>query len=69
MASVFWDAEGIFFIDYFEKGKTLTREYYSNLLTRLDETILEKSPCFPKEIITFLQYYSPAHKVFCQWEN
>jgi len=69
MASVFWDAEGILFIDYFEKGKILTREYYSNLLTRLDETILEKSPCFPKEIITFHQYYSPAHKVFCQWEN
>jgi hypothetical protein len=24
MASVFWDAEGILFIDYFEKGKTIT---------------------------------------------
>jgi histone-lysine N-methyltransferase SETMAR len=33
MASVFWDAEGILFIDYLEKGKTITREYYSNLLT------------------------------------
>jgi hypothetical protein len=32
---VFWDAEGILFIDYLEKGKTITREYYSNLLTRL----------------------------------
>jgi hypothetical protein len=30
MASVFWDAEGILFIDYLEKGKTITREYYSN---------------------------------------
>jgi hypothetical protein len=27
MASVFWDAEGILFIDYVEKGKTITREY------------------------------------------
>ena len=35
MASVFWDAEGILFIDYLEKGKTITGEYYSNLLTRL----------------------------------
>jgi histone-lysine N-methyltransferase SETMAR len=32
-ASVFWDAEGILFIDYLEKGKAITREYYSNLLT------------------------------------
>jgi len=39
MASVFWDAEGILFIDYLEKGKTITREYYSNLLTRLDKKI------------------------------
>jgi hypothetical protein len=35
--SVFWDAEGILFIVYLEKGKTITGEYYSNLLTRLDE--------------------------------
>jgi hypothetical protein len=37
MASVFWDAEGILFIDYLEKGKTITGEYCSNFLTRLDE--------------------------------
>jgi hypothetical protein len=34
---VFWDAEGILFIDYLEKHKTITREYYSNLLTGLYE--------------------------------
>jgi len=44
MASVFWDAEGILFIDYLENGKTITGEYYSNLLTRLDKKIREKSP-------------------------
>jgi len=27
MALVFWDAEGILFIDYLEKGKTITGEY------------------------------------------
>jgi hypothetical protein len=32
MASVLRDAEGILFIDYLEKGKTITGEYYSNLL-------------------------------------
>jgi hypothetical protein len=39
MASVFWDAEGILLIDYLEKGKTITGEYYSNLLTKLVEKI------------------------------
>jgi hypothetical protein len=39
MASVFWDAEGILFIDYLQKGKTITGKYYSNLLTRLDKKI------------------------------
>jgi histone-lysine N-methyltransferase SETMAR len=39
MVSVFWDADGILFTDYLEKGKTITGEYYSNLLTRLDEKI------------------------------
>jgi hypothetical protein len=29
MASVFWDVEGILFIDYVEKGKTITKKYYS----------------------------------------
>jgi histone-lysine N-methyltransferase SETMAR len=49
MASVFWDAEGILFIDYLEKGKTITGEYYSNLLTRLDEKICEKRPGLQKK--------------------
>ena len=43
MTSVFWDAEGILFIDYLEKGKTITGEYYSNLLTRLDEKNRKKN--------------------------
>jgi histone-lysine N-methyltransferase SETMAR len=37
MALVFWGAEGILFIDYLEKGKTITGKYYSILLTKLDE--------------------------------
>jgi hypothetical protein len=38
-----------FFIDYLEKGKTITGEYYSNLLTRLDEKIHEKRPGLQKK--------------------
>jgi hypothetical protein len=48
MASVFWNAEGILFIDYLEKGKTITGEFYSNLLTRLDEKFVRKTR-FAKE--------------------
>jgi histone-lysine N-methyltransferase SETMAR len=64
MASVFWDAEGILFIDYLEKGKTITGEYYSSLLTklRLHEKIREKRPGFKKKIIIFHQDNAPAHK-------
>ncbi|GBP00756.1 Histone-lysine N-methyltransferase SETMAR [Eumeta japonica] len=34
MATVFWDARGVIHIDYLEKGKTITGEYYSKLLDR-----------------------------------
>jgi hypothetical protein len=53
MAWVFWDAEGILFIDYLEKGKTVTVECYSKLLTRLDEKIHEKRPGMQKKKIIF----------------
>jgi len=49
MASVFWDAEGILFIDYLEKGKTITGEYYSNLLIRLGKKFHEKRPSLQKK--------------------
>jgi len=62
MASVFWDAEGILFIDYLENGKTITGEYYSNLLTRLDEKICEKRPGLQKKKIIFHRDNALAHK-------
>jgi len=61
MASVFWDAEGILFIEYLETAKT-TGEYYSNLLTRLDEENREKRPGLQKKKIIFHQDSPPAHK-------
>jgi len=69
MASVFWDAEGILFIDYLEKGKTITGEYYSNLLTRLDEKNCERRPGLQKKISSFIRTMHPPTKVFWQWEN
>ena len=61
MASVFWNAEGILFIDYLEKGET-TGEYYSNLLNRLDEKIREKRPGLQKKKIIFHHDNAPVHK-------
>jgi histone-lysine N-methyltransferase SETMAR len=61
MALVFWDAEGILFTDCFEKGKTITGKYYSNLLTRLGKKNHEKRPGLQKKII-FHQDNAPAHK-------
>jgi histone-lysine N-methyltransferase SETMAR len=62
MALVFWDAEGILFINYLEKGKTITGEYYSSILTRLDEKICEKRSGLQKKKIIFHQDNEPAHK-------
>jgi len=62
MASVFWDAEGILFINYLENGKTITGEYYFNLLTRLDEKIREERLGLQKKKIIFHQDDAPAHK-------
>jgi hypothetical protein len=66
MASVFWDAEGILFIDYLEKGKTITGEYYSNLLTGLDKKKLVRKDPVCKRKISFIRIMHPPTKVFWQ---
>ena len=53
MASVFWDAHGIIFIDYLEKGKTITGEYYATLLDKLNQEIKEKRPHLKKKKLLF----------------
>ena len=42
MASAFWDAKGIVFIDYFQKGETINGEYYAKLLRELGQSIKSK---------------------------
>jgi len=64
MTSVFWNAEGILFIDCLEKGKTITGEYYSNLLNRLDEKIHDKRPSLQKKISSSISTMQPPTKVF-----
>ena len=40
--SVFLELQGIFFIDYLEKGRTINSKYYIALLVHLNEEITEK---------------------------
>lgn len=56
MATVFWDSDGVFLVDYFEKGKTIIGEDYANLLNELKKNanidelrfeLLRHSPYFP----------------------
>ena len=49
MASVFWDAHGILFIDYLEKGKIINSDYYMALLDRLSPGIKKKRPHVKKK--------------------
>jgi len=57
------------FVDYLEKGKTITGEYYSYLLTRLDEKIREKRPGLQNKKSSFIRTMHLPTKVFWQWEN
>jgi hypothetical protein len=71
MTSVFWDAESILFIYYLEKGKTITAEYYTNLLTRLHKKkIHEKRPGLQtKKKSSFIRTMHLPTKVLWQWGN
>lgn len=61
MATVFWDTQGIIFIDYLGKGKTITGEYYTSLLERLNEEIKTKRPRLKHKKILFHQDNAPVH--------
>lgn len=61
MASVFWDSQGVIFIDYLEKGKTITGQYYADLLTRLDTELKAKRPRLAKKKVLYHQDNAPVH--------
>lgn len=44
MVSVFWDAHGIIFIDYPQKGQITNSDYYIAVLERLNDEIAKKRP-------------------------
>lgn len=61
LASVFWNAKGILFVDYLQTGKTINSDYYCNLLDQLDAKNREKRPGLQKKKIIFHQDNAPAH--------
>lgn len=62
MASVFWDAHGIIFIDYLPKGQKINSDYYIALLERLKDEIGKKRPHMARKKVLFHQDNAPCHK-------
>ena len=54
MASVFWDAHGVIFIDYLQKGRAITEAYYGALLDQLVHEIRKKRSHLKEEKNPFL---------------
>lgn len=42
MTSVFWDVQGVLFVEYLQTGKTINSEYLMQLLVHLKNEIYEK---------------------------
>ncbi|KMQ88717.1 mariner transposase [Lasius niger] len=53
MATVFWDSQGIIFTDYLEMGRTITGQYYADLLGRFDAELMKKRPYLAKKKCSF----------------
>ena len=63
MASfLFWDAQGIFFVNYLEHGKIMNNNYYNRLLGHLKAEITKKGPHLVKKKILLHQDNPPCHK-------
>ena len=62
MASVFWDAHRVLFIDYLEKCKTINSERYIGQLMRWKNEIGEKRLQMKKKKVLFHQDNAPCHK-------
>ena len=55
--TVFWDSQGVIYIDYLENGKTVTELYYAELLGLLQK----KRPHLVKKKTLFHHDNAPAH--------
>ena len=64
LASVFWDAQGILFIDYLDKERTINSKYYIALLVHLNEEIAKKQPHMKKKCS-----FTKCHKSIAMMAN
>ena len=62
MALVFWDAHGVLFMKYLEKGKTINSKRYIGQLMRLKNKIGEKRLQMKKKKVLFHQDNAPCQK-------
>ncbi|KAL0822131.1 hypothetical protein ABMA28_004265 [Loxostege sticticalis] len=62
MASVFWDSDGILFIDYVPKGQTITGPYYASLIPKVREVIKKTRRGKLSSGVLFLHDNAPAHR-------
>ena len=63
LASIFWDQDGILFIDYLPKGQTINAEYYSPLLVQLQDSLKEKHRRGKvTKGVVFLHENAPSHR-------
>ena len=61
MAIVFLDSRGIIFTDYLEKRRTITGQYYVDLLDRFDAELKKKWPHLAKKKVLFHHDNAPDH--------
>ena len=62
LASVFWDAQSILYIDYLDNGRTINSEQYIALVVHLKEEIAKKWPQMKMKKVLFHQDNAPYQK-------
>ena len=62
LASIFWDQDGIPFIDYLSKGQTINAVYYLSLLVQMKDIWKEKCKVKVTKGVLFLHDNAPAHR-------
>ena len=62
MAGVFWNAHGVIFIHYLQKGRAITGAYYAALLNRLVDEIRKKRQNLEMSRILFHDDNTPSHQ-------
>jgi len=61
LASIFWSAHDILYVNCFQKRRTINSKYYMALLVRLKKEIAKKRPRMKKKVL-FYQDNAPCYK-------